>query len=308
MDAFKYLSPARTDVLKNQEIRFTQIKYLNDPFEFLPHISQIMEGTDADFLYQRYLAPSLEKVGDRKLSMDDIPEEFRSLITSELTEQVFNLKIKEVLALMPSIDPKNLIPAIFAIRSDGKGINYSTAIRDSWQEKFGVLSLSGVNDSITMWSHYSRDHSGFVIKFDSEDSFFNRKRSANDPIRTLHEVSYETVRPNIKLYDATLAEEELLAFLAEKILLTKSIEWAYEKELRMVVPLNEIAAKSGNDVYLQYFDASAIKAVYLGVNIDRTRRDEITAILAEPRYRHVQLYSASLSPRHYKIHFDRVTR
>lgn len=43
MSTFKYLSPDRTDLLKNHEIRFTQVKYLNDPFEFLPVISRIMD-------------------------------------------------------------------------------------------------------------------------------------------------------------------------------------------------------------------------------------------------------------------------
>lgn len=82
--------------------------------------------------------------------------------------------------MMPSVHPKNLIPALFTIRGDAAGVNYSTKIRDSWQEKFGVLSLSQVSDNITMWGHYSKDHSGFVIEFNTQDQFFNCKRKRSE--------------------------------------------------------------------------------------------------------------------------------
>ncbi len=50
MNAFKYLTPERIDVLENQQIRFSQVKHLNDRFEFLPFISRIMdEGDDEHY-------------------------------------------------------------------------------------------------------------------------------------------------------------------------------------------------------------------------------------------------------------------
>lgn len=305
MNNFKYLSPDRTDVLKNQEIRFTQVKYLNDPFEFLPVISRIMDRGDAEHMYEKYLAKAMSEVENLNM-VENIPEEYRSMIPAEMLQQFSTLTIKEGLAMMPSVHPRNLIPALFTIRGDEAGVNYSTKIRDSWQEKFGVLSLSQMNDNITMWSHYSRDHSGFVIEFNTKYQFFNSKQKPSDPIRGLHKVKYETLRPDIKLYDAASTEEEMIAYLAEKILLTKSLDWAYENELRMILPLNEttrVIETESQEIHLRHFEASAITAIYLGVNTSENSRHEIINLLSEPRYRHVQLYLASLSQTHYKIDF-----
>ncbi len=43
MKIFKYLIPERIDVIENMSIRFTQAKYLNDPFESLPFISKLID-------------------------------------------------------------------------------------------------------------------------------------------------------------------------------------------------------------------------------------------------------------------------
>jgi hypothetical protein len=306
MSTFKYLSPDRTDVLKNQEIRFTQVKYLNDPFEFLPVISRIMDRSDAEHMYEKYLAKAMSEVESLNM-VENLPEEYRSMIPAEMLQQFSTLTIKEGLAMMPSVHPKNLIPALLTIRGDEAGVNYSTKIRDSWQEKFGVLSLSQVSDNITMWSHYSRNHSGFVIEFNTQNPFFNCKCKPSDPIRALRGVKYETERPDIKLYDGASSEEEMITFLAEKILLTKSIDWAYEKELRMILPLNEttrVVETESQQIHLRHFEASAVTAIYLGVNTSENTRHEITNLLSEPRYRHAQLYLASLSQTHYKIDFS----
>ena len=37
-----------------------------------------------------------------------------------------------------------------------------------WNSIIGLFSLSSVSDNILMWSHYSLNHSGFVIGFDSK--------------------------------------------------------------------------------------------------------------------------------------------
>lgn len=49
------MPPERIDVLKNQEIRFTQVQYLKDPFEFHPFISRLMDRDDATYIYHTQL-------------------------------------------------------------------------------------------------------------------------------------------------------------------------------------------------------------------------------------------------------------
>src|SRR6266568_9304658 len=46
MILYKYLQPARVDILKHRRIRFTQPGDFNDPFEFRPKIRQV--ASDAE--------------------------------------------------------------------------------------------------------------------------------------------------------------------------------------------------------------------------------------------------------------------
>lgn len=303
MRAFKYLPPERTDILVNQCIRFTQPKYLNDPLEFLPFISQIMDVEDASNVYSQQIEPVLNEYGNRKLTIEDIPIEFRSQIPNEVIEQITKLTINEALAGMPAVHPKNLIPNIFSSRNQ---TGYSIAARDRWQDMFGVLSLASIHDNITMWSHYSLNHSGFVIEFDLSNTFFDRRQKETDLIRCVRKVKYESNRPNIKLYDSTLPELELLNLLVESILLTKSRHWAYEEELRMITNLKETdqVLELGNQtIHLNRFEPSAVRAVYFGVNISSDTRDRIIATLTEQRYQHVNFFQGVLNPSLYKIDF-----
>jgi hypothetical protein len=304
MRAFKYLPPERTDILVNQCIRFTQPKYLNDPFEFLPFISRVMDVEDAHNLYSQQIEPILNEHGNRKPTIEDIPVKFRSQIPDEIIEQITKLTINEALAGMPAVHPKNLVPNIF---SSHNSTGYSSAIRDKWQDMFGVLSLASIHDNITMWSHYSLNHSGFVIEFDLTNTFFDRRHKETDLIRCVRKIRYESNRPNIKLYDSTLSDQELLNFLVESILLTKSTHWTYEEELRMISYLKETdqVLELGNQtIHLNRFEPSAIRAVYLGVNINSDTRDKIIATLKEQRYQHVKLFQGILNPSLYKIDFS----
>jgi hypothetical protein len=304
MNAFKYLSPERTDVLLNQYIRFTQAKYLNDPFEFLPFISRVMDVEDANNFYTQQIEPILAEYGNQDITIEDIPIEFRSQIPDEVVKQIATLTINKAFNLAPEFHPKNLIPSIFASH---RHISYAAAIRDKWQDIFGILSLASAYDNITMWSHYSSNHSGFVIEFDLTNTFFDRRKKENDLIRCVKKVKYESNRPNIKLYDSNLPETELLSFLADSILLTKSTHWESEQELRMISDLKETdqVLELGNQiVHLNRFESTAIRAVYCGVNIDTHVRNKIIAILEEPRYVHVKLFQGVLNQSQYRIDFS----
>ncbi len=262
-----------------------------------------MDVEDAHDLYSGHIEPVLIEQGNRNPTIEDIPVEFRSQIPDEIIKKITTLTINEALAGVPAIHPKNLIPNIFSSRNP---TGYSTAIRDKWQDMFGVLSLASIHDNITMWSHYSLNHSGFVIEFDLTNTFFDRRQKETDLIRCVRKVKYESNRPDIKLYDSTLSERELLNFLVESILLTKSTHWTYEGELRMISYLKETdqVLELGNQaIHLNRFDPSVIRAVYFGVNISSETRNKIVATLKEQRYQHVKLFQGVLNPSLYKIDF-----
>ena len=61
---------------------------------------------------------------------------------------------------------------------------------DVLNKSIGMLSLSEVHDSHLLWSHYASAHRGFVIEFDTDNKFFNKRRSENDELNYLRKVIY----------------------------------------------------------------------------------------------------------------------
>lgn len=93
----------------------------------------------------------------------------------------------------------------------------------------GVVSLSKVGLNILMWSHYADFHRGFVIEFripvmghKEEDLHLASDRLVPFP------VTYRTNRPHIRI--GTEYPDNLL----EQALLTKSLDWKYEAEERVI--------------------------------------------------------------------------
>jgi hypothetical protein len=83
----------------------------------------------------------------------------------------------------------------------------------------GVLSLSATDRNILLWSHYAAGHTGLCLKFEAADHtpFFGRALP----------VTYMASYPEISVVSS--ASEHVDAFL-----LTKAIDWAYEKEYRII--------------------------------------------------------------------------
>mgnify|MGYP005999854177 CR=1 FL=1 len=74
MKLFKYLQPARIDVLKNKSIRFSQPSAFNDPFEFKPVISTVASPE----YFQNCFIDNFDALADEELCK--LPEHLRSQI------------------------------------------------------------------------------------------------------------------------------------------------------------------------------------------------------------------------------------
>lgn len=267
MKVYKYLIPDRVDVLENMSIRFTQACYLNDPFESLPFISKLMSDSESSALYDKSIAPVINEIGDRKLSINDIPEEFRDKIPQEIIDYISTLTIKQGLELIPKFHPEKLTTMLLSSTAEESKINYSENLKKSWNKYFGILSLTQTNDNITMWSHYAQNHEGFVIEFDPYNEFFNKKRNDNDSLGYLREIRYTDKRPNIELISSQKSETEIIEYVANHILYTKSQHWSTEKELRLVNNLNNSDASiivNGQEIYLFKLPPNAIKNLHWG--------------------------------------------
>lgn len=307
MKVFKYLVPDRIDILENKNIRFTQARYLNDPFESLPFISKLMSEIESSDFYMKSIDPIIQEIGNRKLSINDIPIEFRDKITPEAIDFLSTITINEGLSLIPGIHPEILTKKLLSSSADEIKINYSEKLKESWNKFFGILSLTQTNDNITMWSHYAQNHEGFVIEFDPENKFFNKRRTENDSLGFLRKVKYSAERPDIELISFKKPVNEFVEFIATNILYTKSQDWSDEKELRLVSDLSKCDDKliiKNQEIYLFKLPPLAIKSVFMGVNASKSLKDKIVTILKATEFSHVHLHYGALDIKNYKIIFN----
>jgi len=307
MKVFKYLAPDRIDILENKNIRFTQAKYLNDPFESLPFISKLMSEIESSDFYMKSIDPIIQEIGNRKLSINDIPMEFRDKIPQEAIDFLSTITINEGLGLISGIHPEILTKKLLSSSAEEIKINYSEKFKESWNEFFGILSLTQTNDNITMWSHYAQNHEGFVIEFDPENKFFKKRRNENDALGYLREVKYSNKRPDIELISFQKSENEFVEFIATNILFTKSLDWSDEKELRLVFDLSKSDDKriiKDQEIYLFKLPPLAIKSVFIGVNANESFKDKIETILKTTEFSHVHLNYGELDLKDYKIRFN----
>lgn len=95
------------------------------------------------------------------------------------------------------------------------------------QRKRGILCLSEECDSIRMWSHYAKDHTGVCFEFtraaDAENYF------GDDDICS--PVNYFRHYPQIDIGQMLLKRDGRTIGLMMK---TKSADWSYEKEWRLI--------------------------------------------------------------------------
>ena len=157
-------------------------------------------------------------------------------------------------------------------------------------ESLVVLSLSSRPDSLLMWSHYADWHAGFVIGVDVE-----HPEMASGRFRHLAQVRYLHDRPARRLA-RQLAQDELM--------LTKSVEWHYEAEWRM---LDSSFAAAGDppqgspDTWPFPLPPDAVRNLIVGTRAARPMLEEIEDVLASPQYAHVRRFRTETDPRKFRL-------
>lgn len=97
---------------------------------------------------------------------------------------------------------------------------------------YSIVSLSEVNNSVLMWSHYSNSHQGFAIEYDTSGDD-RHKRFLR---RLLAPVIYRRKLLDITRYMSDLRRGRLNNLSAILACSVKSYEWSYEKEWRLIFP------------------------------------------------------------------------
>lgn len=275
MILYKYLPPGRIDVLQNRRIRFTQPADFNDPFEFRPVIKEI-SSEDA---VSAYVEKNFDRLVEQEL------EKYGAMVPAG---------IKDNFSEFIAAHKKNL-PVLIQSLSPAVIGSIQPRITELLNHRVGVLCLSEIRDSILMWGHYAENHCGFVIGFDSEDSFFNARRTVTDEFGFLRKVNYTTRRPMV-----TLADSDSVSWFEQK-----HADWKYEKEWRIIRVLHEADLKRDHapfPIYLFEFPASAVREVITGMNSDREFRKQIRTLTQS--FPKAQLLVANEHRQEYRVTID----
>ena len=152
----------------------------------------------------------------------------------------------------------------------------------------GVVSLTRNPLSIPMWSHYADHHRGFVVEFKipirgpgHQVELWTRKLV---PL----EVQYDVERPKLVLADGNPTD------LLERVVLTKSLDWAYEEEERVI---DHVRGPGIHEYYRDEILSSVIAGLKMS-NDDYARLRDSVSNLSNPN---VKLYLAERDPKKYSI-------
>jgi hypothetical protein len=277
MRLYKYFRPERLDGLRNRRICFSRPSTFNDPFDCLPHFAESRE---------------LNPVGSRTYFLQARPED---ISRPELREEVQNHVRRSY-----EKDPSFTLHAVMLVEpmpADGQA-NMAQGFREylkpEMQNSMVVLSLSENQNSLLMWAHYAADHSGFAIGFNAEHPYFQSAGSNPGNPGYLHRVVYAEERPSGVLGSLSV----------EKAYLTKSPEWGYEREWRVLQRASNASEVLANDVHLFAFPETAVAEVILGARMKDTTRTELLEVLGDKAvWGHVAIMQATVDERQYRLNY-----
>jgi hypothetical protein len=133
-----------------------------------------------------------------------------------------------------------------------KEIQFRRRLINDELSKVGVISLAEEPDNLLMWSHYAKEHTGYVIGLhydknfqldifrhlsrnieleDEKGSGINNINVFPEPVMYRSSLAFSKYCPSGSGWDLSTAE------YVNELLLTKSNDWMYEKEHRYILPL-----------------------------------------------------------------------
>lgn len=166
------------------------------------------------------------------------------------------------------------------------------------EDNLGILCLASYCDNPLMWGHYGNSQKGFCIGFNREKLIEELGSKIDKRKINYSPVKYNKLIPQNKIILAGKDQimEEATKYLTNR-LFTKSKDWSYEKEFRIVV-INFV-----NKVFK--IEGSIINEVIFGYKMNKASKIEIRAI-CEKLLPHVNFFQARPSTEKYVMEINPV--
>lgn len=170
----------------------------------------------------------------------------------------------------------------------GQNIRTFLSSFDDLRSRMGISCLSETDDSLLMWAHYANNHSGLCVEYELLE--FNRQLGFS-PVP----IVYSDDRVIIRTLE-TLGNDIQGLFI--KSLTSKSPEWGYEKEWRIIRDDGACGEKWDSEKKGALLDAIRPKSITLGCMAKPEYEQNVRKYCEENR---INLYKMEMSRREYRL-------
>lgn|GEM_PF-1692454 len=142
-----------------------------------------------------------------------------------------------------------------------------------------VSCFSKVDDSVLMWSHYADSNRGVCLEFENED-FLDVSYSNERAAIRMRNLMYKILWNFHNKEKIEITKNNLpMMLIAIAPLLTKSNDWAYEKEVRCILSKSNSKAILKDDKY--FYMMKNIKSITLGCRVSLDDKNKLIEIAEE---------------------------
>ena len=285
---YKYLPPERTGFFKdnsgktipgifpNLELVAVSPSFLNDPFECANNI------TIDKKLYLKRLYKSAKR---QKHMYSKLLEKDATFSKSKFKEEMDAVYLKEL------NDPNWVECNLPELRYE---------FEEKYKDFVRIMSLSKNKSSLLMWSHYTKEHKGFVVGIDRKYRLSPKNPSSQKVIWETVDVKYLDDMPLLRL---ELPFENTLSIAPFRV---KSTCWSYESEVRNVAVFGE-DVPDDKGIAVCSMPPNLICEITLGARMDDSQKNQIIEYCkANEELHHVKIFQAKLSKTHFKLEFDSI--
>jgi len=271
---YREINQFSIDSLLNESIWVTSADEFNDPYECFYTLS-------CDKFFNLDIKTFLNFKDFKKHIYDN------NIDVEKLTSMSFDNAIKTILqssqALISDDEVKHVLNAISNTSNEVHKLQLQKMVEHQKKSTF-ICCFSECKDSILMWSHYAKNHTGFCIEY-------NFKDKNNDIINTraLNPVIY-TSDP-LDMSDYFSSKDNFNPLIGTYISMFKNSHWSYEKEWRLIFPLGDSSKPFKRK-------SPKINAIYLGSKISNVDKEKITDIA---RRKGIKIFQMSLNIFEYKL-------
>ena len=187
-------------------------------------------------------------------SLNDL-HEMRFKLELDPDPHVRRAWIKRNVHLLPKMSPARRIQAQQRLMRSSLTKELEENFTSDMDSNMGVFSASQDPRNEPMWAHYAADHHGICVQLETtQDELF----------LLLNKVQYSTQFPVLRIPHSSIQGKAHFLF--------KSMEWAYEREWRVVIPRNCFSIE---------LRPPSIAGVILGARSNQATREVVETLNAE---------------------------